>query len=228
MAFLLGANGASANARGGEDETLTVRASQAELRGRPSLDATVTGLVRRGETVERVRSSADRRWIEVDIGGGELAWIAARAVEPGAAAPVVERHATLRMNRSASFDDDPPPDDGGRHGIESRRNEEVSPPPRHMREEPREVRNDPPPRRVEPAPREVRNDPPPVVKHETREVHADPPAAPPPSPVVKREPDPPSAHPLRDIPPPKDGELFAAYLDDERPPSGPTPTKKHK
>jgi hypothetical protein len=65
----------------------TVRIAAAELRGRPTLAAAVTGEVHRGETVQVLRHSADQRWVEIDIGGGEMAWIEARALSLDAPAP---------------------------------------------------------------------------------------------------------------------------------------------
>ncbi len=202
-----------------EPELLTVRAAQAELRGRPSLSSSVTGFVRRGESLEVVRSSSDRRWVQVEIGGGELAWIEARALTAGAAAPEPDREHTLRTPRQASaradedrrFDDDPP------RRIERRRDDD---PPRRI-ERPRD--GDPrPPRREQP---EARSDPPPPVKRAAREpvreVHDDPPPSPPAPAPVARAPALQSSRPLRDIPAAKPGELFAADLDDERPPSRP-------
>jgi hypothetical protein len=227
----------SAGAAGAQAEILVVRSAQAELRGRPSLDATVMGLVRRGEEVELVRSSSDRRWIEVEIGGGELAWIEARALKRGAAAPEPERLDTLRMNHSSSarsYEDRRPREEPR----EMRNDPPPKPEPRVVRNdptpkpEPRVVRNDPPPK---PEPRVVRNDPPPT----PRVAHSDPP--PPkreprvvrndPSPVKQEVHEPPpeprlQGRPMRDIPAAKAGELFAAELDDERPPSGPVDTSK--
>jgi hypothetical protein len=198
----------AASAKHDEQEILTVRAAQAELHGRPSLGSTVTGLVRRGETVEVVRSSADRRWVQVEIGGGELAWIEARAVTASAVAPVPDREHTLRIPQrgSARDEDEPRPDEDA--------------PPR--REPVREARNDPPARR-EPV-REVRNDPPPPVRRVSREPVREVRNDPPPAPVV-RETAPTSGRPLRDIPAARPGQLFAAELDDERPPSGPVRAK---
>ena len=68
-------------------ETLTVSARQAELRGRPAMSSAVMGLMRRGETVQVVRRSSDRRWVEVDIGAGELAWMDARTLHSGPLPP---------------------------------------------------------------------------------------------------------------------------------------------
>jgi hypothetical protein len=92
---------APAEARRRGDDEVTVVAPQAELRGRPSMSATVTGLLRRGETALLVRRSADGRWLELDIGAGELAWIDARAVENGH----VARPPRVRVARL-----DPPPE----------------------------------------------------------------------------------------------------------------------
>jgi uncharacterized protein YgiM (DUF1202 family)/opacity protein-like surface antigen len=80
----------------GENNKLTVSATKAELFGRPASGGTVVGVVRRGDVVDLVRRSSDRRWILVDIGGGEVAWIDARNVRAGAF-------------RAPAADDAPPP-----------------------------------------------------------------------------------------------------------------------
>jgi SH3-like domain-containing protein len=69
----------------GEDSKLTVSAVKAELYGRPASTGSVVGVLRRGDVVSLVRKSADKKWILVDIGGGESAWVEARSVKPGAA-----------------------------------------------------------------------------------------------------------------------------------------------
>jgi hypothetical protein len=108
-----------AQARRGQ--THTVRVAAAELRGRPTLSATVTGMVRRGETVLVVRRSADQRWVEVDIGGGEWAWIEARALRPGASPPAPlradERSRAARVEPRAPLQTSP---DEDFHRIEGR------------------------------------------------------------------------------------------------------------
>lgn len=67
----------------GEDLKLIVSVNKAELYGRPSATGAVLGILRRGEQVQLVKKSVDKKWINVDIGGGETAWIEARAVKPG-------------------------------------------------------------------------------------------------------------------------------------------------
>jgi Bacterial SH3 domain len=68
----------------GENNKLTVSATKAELFGRPASGGTVVGVVRRGDVVDLVRRSGDRKWCLVDIGGGEVAWIDSRHVRAGA------------------------------------------------------------------------------------------------------------------------------------------------
>src|SRR6476659_5982436 len=55
----------------GEDSKLTVSADKAEIHGRPSATSSVVGILRRGEVVNFVRKTPDKKWILVDIGGGE-------------------------------------------------------------------------------------------------------------------------------------------------------------
>ena len=69
----------------GGDLKLTVSATRADLFGRPQLGGAIIGVLRRGEVVSLVRRSQDGRWLLVDIGGGDVAWIEARATEPGVA-----------------------------------------------------------------------------------------------------------------------------------------------
>jgi opacity protein-like surface antigen len=68
----------------GENNKLTVSSTKAELFGRPASGGTVVGVVRRGDVVDLVRRSSDRKWCLVDIGGGEVAWIDSRHVRAGA------------------------------------------------------------------------------------------------------------------------------------------------
>ncbi len=56
-----------------DDNKMTVVAAKAELYGRPQTGGTVLGLVRRGEVVTFIRKSADKKWVQIDIGAGELA-----------------------------------------------------------------------------------------------------------------------------------------------------------
>ncbi len=88
-----------------EDTKMTVVATKAELYGRPVAAGTVLGLVRRGEVVLFVRKSADKRWIQIDIGAGELAWVDARAVRMGAD---MGSEPPPREDRDASRDDPAP------------------------------------------------------------------------------------------------------------------------
>lgn len=67
----------------GEETKLIISVNKAELYGRPSSTGAVLGILRRGEQVQLVKKSVDKKWINVDIGGGETAWIEARAVKPG-------------------------------------------------------------------------------------------------------------------------------------------------
>lgn len=67
-----------------DDNKMTVVATKAELYGRPVAAGTVLGLVRRGEIVQFVRKSSDKKWVQIDIGAGELAWVDSRAVRMGA------------------------------------------------------------------------------------------------------------------------------------------------
>jgi hypothetical protein len=68
----------------GGDQKVTVTAPRAELFGRPQVGGAVVGLLRRGEVVSMVRRSGDGRWLLVDIGGGDVAWLDAKATRPGA------------------------------------------------------------------------------------------------------------------------------------------------
>lgn len=72
----------------GEGATLIVSVNKAELYGRPSRRGAMLGILRRGEAVEEVTRSPDKQWINIDIGGGESAWIEARAVKPGKLQPL--------------------------------------------------------------------------------------------------------------------------------------------
>jgi hypothetical protein len=74
----------------GEDTKLVVSAVKAELYGRPQTGGSVLGVLRRGEQVNLVRRSSDKKWILVDIGGGDVAWIMAKAVVPGKAKAVAQ------------------------------------------------------------------------------------------------------------------------------------------
>jgi len=67
----------------GDEVKLIVSVNEANLYGRPSNTGAVVGTLRRGEAVQLVKKSADKKWINIDIGGGETAWIEARTVKPG-------------------------------------------------------------------------------------------------------------------------------------------------
>jgi len=86
----------------GEDTKLTVSVNRASIYGRPSAASSEVGILRRGEIVNLVRKSPDKKWILVDIGGGESAWIEAKAVKPGAAS-------TARPADEVAEDAPPPP-----------------------------------------------------------------------------------------------------------------------
>ena len=68
-----------------------VVAARANLIARPNAGGHVIGTARRGETLNVVRASRDDRWFLVELGGAEVAWIAAAAVKPQkGSAPVGE------------------------------------------------------------------------------------------------------------------------------------------
>jgi SH3-like domain-containing protein len=73
-----------------EDNKLTVSANQAEIFGRPQVGSAVLGVLRRGEVVQLVRRSADKKWVQIDIGAGEMAWIQAKSVRSGGQMPTVD------------------------------------------------------------------------------------------------------------------------------------------
>jgi uncharacterized protein YgiM (DUF1202 family) len=110
-----------------ENNKLTVAATKAELFGRPAAGGTVIGVVRRGDIVELVRRSGDRRWCLVDIGGGEVAWIDSKHVRSGAfRAPPADADAVE--------EEAPPPRKAKREVVverepEPQQEEEVLPPP---------------------------------------------------------------------------------------------------
>jgi uncharacterized protein YgiM (DUF1202 family) len=102
----------------GEDTKLTVSVNRASIYGRPSASSSEVGILRRGEIVNLVRKSPDKKWILVDIGGGESAWIEAKAVKPGAAkqmdeSEIAEATAEKPSKRSARVEEvpveEPPP-----------------------------------------------------------------------------------------------------------------------
>jgi hypothetical protein len=69
----------------GGEEKVTVSATRADLYGRPQAIGSVVGVLRRGESVIVVKRSTDKKWIMVDIGGGDVAWLEAKNTKPGAA-----------------------------------------------------------------------------------------------------------------------------------------------
>ena len=133
-----------------DDNKMTVVASKAELYGRPQASGTILGIVRRGEVVQFVRRSADKKWVQIDIGAGELAWVDAKAVRMGSdmaranEEPPDEAPPPRRAAREER--DDPPPP--------RRRTDETPPPPRRRTDE-----TPPPPSRRhtdEPSPEDLR------------------------------------------------------------------------
>ncbi len=123
----------------GENNKLTISSTKAELFGRPASGGTVVGVVRRGDVVDLVRRSSDRKWCLVDIGGGEVAWIDSRNVRTGAfrAAPADLREEQDRVEEQ----DEPAPPRRARKEVvvadrepveverSSRQEEEAPPPP---------------------------------------------------------------------------------------------------
>jgi hypothetical protein len=103
----------------GEDNKLTVSVAKSELYGRPAAGGAVLGVVRRGEVVQLVRKSTDKKWCLVDVGGGEVAWLDARAVKPGAVksaplpsadgVPTVEEPAPAKRLQAEVAAAEPPP-----------------------------------------------------------------------------------------------------------------------
>ena len=67
----------------GEEVKLIVSVNKAKLYGRPSSTGAVIGILRRGEAVQLVKKSADKKWMNIDIGGGETAWILAQVGQAG-------------------------------------------------------------------------------------------------------------------------------------------------
>jgi uncharacterized protein YgiM (DUF1202 family) len=61
-------------------ERVQVTASRTDLIARPTDNAQVVGMSRRGESLNVVRVSRDNRWYLVELGGGEVAWISSQAV----------------------------------------------------------------------------------------------------------------------------------------------------
>ena len=125
----------SARYHDGEDNKLTVSATKAELYGRPQATGSVLGILRRGEVVSLVRKSTDKKWCLVDIGGGDVAWLEAKVVKPGAAKGAPTSVAEQEEQQQASDDAPPPPPRGKRakmvreEVVEEPAPEEQAPPP---------------------------------------------------------------------------------------------------
>jgi uncharacterized protein YgiM (DUF1202 family) len=149
----------------GEDLKLIVSVNEANLYGRPSNTGAVIGTLRRGEAVQLVKKSADKKWINIDIGGGETAWIEARVVKPGKVAT-----STPPPEESAEESPAPPPTitpEGAKKKAKLAKAE--APPPEETKAE------EPPP-------------PPPTKKQKKQaKVETPPPAEEPPPPKKKRD-----------------------------------------
>ena len=146
----------------GDEQKLIISVNKAELYGRPSSTGAVLGILRRGEAVTMVTRSPDKKWLNVDIGGGSTAWIEAKAVKPGKV-----QTETPPPEESAEAEAAPPPTitpEGAKKKAKLAK-VETPPPPEQQQEEP------PPP-------------PPPVKKKKTRtpppDAQPDEQAAPPP------------------------------------------------
>ena len=146
----------------GEDNKLTISATKAELYGRPQASGSVLGILRRGEVVSLVRKSTDKKWCLVDIGGGDVAWLEAKAVKPGAAkgAPTSVAEQAEQQQEEA-----PPPPPRGKRAkmvreevVEEPAQEEQAPPPPKKSKRVAVVEEAPPVEAEEPPP------PPPVKK----------------------------------------------------------------
>jgi uncharacterized protein YgiM (DUF1202 family) len=172
----------------GEELKLIVSVNEANLYGRPSATGAVLGILRRGEQVQLVKKSADKKWINIDIGGGETAWIQAKAVKPGHVAT-----STPPPDESAQEEAAPPPTitpEGARKKSKFARSE--APPPEERAEEPppppppskkqkKQAKAEPPPAEEEaPAPRrrsrDVENETPPGLAADSRNSDEEPPA----------------------------------------------------
>ncbi|HEY2744309.1 MAG TPA: SH3 domain-containing protein [Polyangia bacterium] len=163
----------------GEELKLIVSVNEANLYGRPSATGAVLGILRRGEQVQLVKKSADQKWINIDIGGGETAWIQAKAVKPGRVAG-----STPPPDESAQEEAAPPPTitpEGAKKKAklakaEEQQQQEEAPPP--------------PPRRqakAEPPPEEEPPPPPPKKGKKQAKVEAPPPEEEPPPPKKHRD-----------------------------------------
>ena len=183
----------------GEDLKLIVSVNEANLYGRPSNTGAVVGTLRRGEQVQLVKKSADKKWINIDIGGGETAWIEARAVKPGKVAG-----STPPPEESAEEAQAPPPTitpEGAKKKAKLAKAE--APPPEETKAE------EPPP---PPPP------PPPKKQKKQAKVETPPPAEEPPPPPKKRR-------DTEDETPPG---LAAGKSRDESPPPEEKPSKKKR
>ncbi len=148
----------------GEDLKLIVSVNEANLYGRPSSTGAVLGVLRRGEQVQLVKKSADKKWINIDIGGGETAWIEARSVKPGkvqtstpapdesseeaaAPPPTITPEGAKRKAKLAKAEEPPP---------EEAKAEEPPPPPPPKKGK-RQAKVEPPPAEEAPPPRKRRD-----------------------------------------------------------------------
>jgi opacity protein-like surface antigen len=189
-------------------ERVQVTASRTDLIARPTDNAQVVGMSRRGESLNVVRVSRDNRWYLVELGGGEVAWISSQAVRAIGVPPNTTRDVIVR-----------PPD---------------APPPRAVavaptapsvarapfREEPPPPREEPPPPREEPPPPRVAaidEEPPPSPKEKKRKSKKERMAVAqielPPSESARAASDPgepPSGEVEKEVPPAAHGGVWAA------------------
>ena len=152
----------------GEDTKLIVSVNEANLYGRPSNTGAVLGVLRRGEQVQLVKKSADKKWINIDIGGGETAWIEARTVKPGkvqtstpppeesqeeaaAPPPTITPEGAKRKAKFAKAEEAPPP-------AETKAEEPPPPPPPPPRKGKKQAKVEPPPPAEEAPPPKKRRD----------------------------------------------------------------------
>jgi uncharacterized protein YgiM (DUF1202 family) len=145
-----------------EDTKLIVSVNEANLYGRPMATGAVLGILRRGEQVQLVKKSVDKKWINIDIGGGETAWIMAKAVKPGRVAT-----STPPPDESAEAEPAPPPTitpEGAKKKAKLARVEEAPPPPQEEKAE--EPPPPPPPPKKQKKQAKVEAPPPPAEKAE--------------------------------------------------------------
>ncbi|MGZ5761471.1 MAG: SH3 domain-containing protein [Caldimonas sp.] len=159
----------------GEDLKLIISVNKAELYGRPSATGAVLGILRRGEQVQLVKKSVDKKWINVDIGGGETAWIESKAVKPGkvqgstpppeeneeaeaAPPPTITPEGAKKKAKLAKVETPPPPQ-------EEEKAEEPPPPPKKTKKQAKAEPPPPPPEEEAPPPkkksREIEDETPP-------------------------------------------------------------------